>query len=421
METIQSIRGMNDLLPEVMPHWHFFEQEARRLLRAYGYAEIRTPIVEKTELFARSIGEVTDIVEKEMYTFADRNGDSLTLRPENTASCVRAAIQNGLLSQLHRLWYIGPMFRHERPQRGRYRQFHQLGAEIFGTSDPSADAELIALNARMWRTLGITDVTLELNSLGTPASRQVHRALLIEYLRDHSGELDEDATRRLESNPLRVLDSKNPAMQALIEAAPKLADHLDDDSRDHFDALLEMLGQAGIEYVLNPRLVRGLDYYTKTVFEWTTNALGAQGTVCGGGRYDGLVSQIGGKDTPGVGFSMGIERLVELMIQQGQPGLDESPQVFLAAVGELPRRAALAMAEKLRDAHPALAMVVDADAGKFRAKLRRADRSGATVAILIGEDELAAGQATVKYLRSDAEQITVAFDDLAGHLEHLGK
>ncbi|MEM7250908.1 MAG: histidine--tRNA ligase [Pseudomonadota bacterium] len=416
MATIQSIRGMNDLLPEVMPHWHAFEQTARRLLRTYGYAEIRTPLLEKTDLFARSIGEVTDIVEKEMYTFVDRDGSSVTLRPENTASCVRAAIENGLLGQVQRLWYLGPMFRHERPQRGRYRQFFQLGAEVFGVAAPAADAELILLNRRMWDALGLKSVELELNSLGTPDSRRVHRELLIAYLTEHQNVLDEDAKRRLQSNPLRVLDSKNPNMQSMIEAAPKLAEHLDDESKAHFDALQDMLSRAGVDYVLNPRLVRGLDYYTKTVFEWTTTALGAQGTICGGGRYDGLVAQIGGRDTPGVGFSMGIERIIELMTQQGHAGLDESPHVFLTAVGEEPQRGVLALAERLRSALPEITMKVDAEDGSFRAKLRRADRSGAQIALLVGEQEFAANQAAVKYLRIDREQETVDVEALASTL-----
>ena len=313
METIQSIRGMNDLLPDTLTYWHFFEREVKRILHSYGYAEIRTPIVEKTALFIRSIGEITDIVEKEMYTFTDRNGDSLTLRPENTAGCVRAVIQSSRVNQIHRLWYLGPMFRHERPQKGRYRQFHQLGAEVFGIADPSADAELILLNARLWRALEIDDMVLELNSLGTSECRNAHRKELIDYFQAHKEALDEDSLRRLETNPLRILDSKNPGMQEMIKAAPQLLEYLNEESKEHFGALRDTLHQAGVPYTLNPRLVRGLDYYTKTVFEWKTTKLGAQGTVCGGGRYDGLIRQFGGRDTPGVGFSLGLSGSLSLL------------------------------------------------------------------------------------------------------------
>lgn len=408
---------MNDLLPEDAPYWHLFEETARGLMRQYGYEEIRTPIVEKTELFARSIGEVTDIVEKEMYTFADRNGDSLTMRPECTASCVRAGIEHGLFNgSSSRLWYTGPMFRHERPQKGRYRQFYQLGAEVFGIPGPEADAELILLTARFLKAIGLSDIQLELNSLGTPESRQAHRELLVEYLRAHETELDDDSRRRMETNPLRVLDTKNPALQGIAEAAPKLSDHLDTESSEHFDALRAMLEAAGLSYVLNPRLVRGLDYYTKTVFEWTTQSLGAQGTVCGGGRYDGLVEQIGGPVTPGVGFSMGIERLVELMRLGDTPLPDESPDLFLAAVGEGTAAQALALSERIRSEVPNIKVVVDAGPGGFRGKLKRADRSKARYALILGADEIAEQRATLKPLRTNDDQTSVAWSDLASHL-----
>ncbi|MGK0168629.1 MAG: histidyl-tRNA synthetase [Gammaproteobacteria bacterium] len=408
---------MNDLLPSDTPYWHRFEATARRLMATYGFAEIRTPILEKTELFARSIGAVTDIVEKEMYTFEDRNGESVTLRPECTASCVRAGIEHGLFkSGPCRLWYTGPMFRHERPQKGRYRQFFQLGAEIFGIPGAHADAELILLTARFLNELGLDDVQLELNSLGTPSSRAAHKDVLVAYFRDHQEQLDEDSLRRLETNPLRILDTKNPKMQDLVETAPKLSEHLDEESAQHFDELRAILDRTGIAYVLNPRLVRGLDYYTKTVFEWTTQRLGAQGTVCGGGRYDGLVPQIGGPPTPGVGFSMGIERLVELMRDAKEPLAEQAPDAFLAAVGDNSAPAALALSEQLRDALPTLTLLVDAGEGSFRAKMKRANRSGANLALLLGADELASEQITVKTLRRTSEQCTISWGELPAHI-----
>ncbi len=318
MSNIRAIRGMNDILPDETPHWRRLEQTVSQLLASYGYGEIRLPVVEQTELFKRSIGEVTDIVEKEMYTFDDRNGDSLTLRPEGTAGCVRAAIQQGLLTVPQRLWYAGPMFRYERPQKGRQRQFHQIGVEAFGIASADMDAELILLCARLWRQLGLADsVELQINSIGSSAARRAYRAALVDYLSAHADALDEDSQRRLHSNPLRILDSKNPRTQALLDAAPALADYLDDEARDDFERLCELLQAAGLAYVVNPRLVRGLDYYNKTVFEWVTERLGAQGTVCAGGRYDGLVEQLGGKSTPAVGFAMGMERLVLLMLETG--------------------------------------------------------------------------------------------------------
>ena len=421
-QSIRSVRGMNDLLPEQAGYWQWFEQSARELLSEYGYREIRTPIVEKTELFARSIGEVTDIVEKEMYTFEDRNGDSLTLRPENTASCVRAGIEHGFLhNRVSRLWYMGPMFRHERPQKGRYRQFHQLGAEVFGVAGADADAELILMTARFLGRLGLTDIQLELNSLGTPESRAAHREQLVAYLYAHESDLDDDSRRRLDTNPLRVLDSKNPVMQPLIERAPRLNDYLDPESREHFAALCEILDRAGISYMLNHRLVRGLDYYTKTVFEWTTNQLGAQGTVCGGGRYDGLVSQIGGPATPGVGFSMGIERLVELLIVNNHEAPEDSRDVYLIASGSGTQAAALALSEKLRDDCPGLKMHLDVGDGGFRAKMRRADRSGAVFALILGADELSAETIIIKPLRERSEQVAVPWNALRAELaQRLG-
>lgn len=397
---IQSIRGMHDILPADTTAWQQLEDQVRRVLQSYGYREIRMPIVEKTELFKRSIGEVTDIVEKEMYTFEDRNGDSLTLRPEGTAGCVRAGIQHGLLhNQQQRLWYQGPMFRHERPQKGRYRQFHQIGVETFGIASPEIDAELIALSARLWRILGITDVTLELNTLGSPQARQAYRQKLVDYLSDHRDVLDEDSLRRLDSNPLRILDSKNPQMQTLIENAPMLADYLDAESAEHFDQLQQLLDHLGISYRLNPRLVRGLDYYNKTVFEWTTKSLGAQGTICAGGRYDGLVQQLGGRDTPAAGFALGMERLLELIRAAKQEPVVHALDAYLLTMGEGTLQAGLQLAEFLHDKLPALRLQVNVGGGSFKAQMKRADKSGARYALILGEDELSAGEVSLKNLR----------------------
>ena len=420
---IQAIRGMNDLLPDQSALWQYFEETVQALMRRYGYAEIRTPIVEQTALFARSIGEVTDIVEKEMYTFADRNGDSLTLRPEGTASCVRAAMEHGLLhNQTQRLWYQGPMFRHERPQKGRYRQFHQIGLEAFGLEGPDIDAEVILLSARLWQELGLSEhVTLELNSLGSNAARAAYRDKLVSYFEQHRDQLDEDSLRRLTSNPLRILDSKNPAMAAMLADAPQLMDHLDDASREHFEGLTALLEAAGIDYVINPRLVRGLDYYCRTVFEWTTTALGSQGTVCAGGRYDGLVEQLGGKPTPAVGFAMGIERLILL--------LETLELVPKAALGELDlyvlpmddtaTAQAMLLAETLRSALPQLRMQLHCGGGSFKSRIKKADRSGAQLALLLGEDELAQGRATLKFLRQERDQLSLAQDELTETLATL--
>lgn len=404
---LASVRGMHDLLPGPIARWQRLEATARAVLDGYGFEEIRTPLLERTELFVRSIGGATDIVEKEMYSFPDRDGASLTLRPEQTASCVRAGIENGFLRLgVHRLWYMGPMFRHERPQKGRFRQFHQLGGEIFGAPGPEADAEIILVTARLWRRLGLDGLRLEVNSLGAPDARRAYRARLAEYLLDRRADLDEDSRRRAETNPLRVLDSKNPDMQGVIEAAPKLLDTLDPESRDHFDALRAMLEEAGTPSTVNPRLVRGLDYYTKTVFEWTTDRLGAQNAVCGGGRYDGLVEEIGGAPTPGVGFSAGLERLVALLAESGAGAEPSPPAAWVAAVGPAAARVAPAVAEELRDA--GVRAVLDAGEGGFRAKLRRANRSGAEIAVIVGEAEAAAGQVSIKPLRADRPQSTVA-------------
>ena len=401
MSKLTAIRGMNDILPDETPYWQFLEQTVGRVLASYGYGEIRLPVVEKTELFKRSIGEVTDIVEKEMYTFDDRNAESLTLRPEGTAGCVRAAIQQGLLGVPRRLWYAGPMFRYERPQKGRQRQFHQIGVEAFGIATPDMDAELILLSARLWRQLGIDgSVELQLNSIGSAAARRDYRAALVAYLQQHVDALDEDSQRRLHSNPLRILDSKNPATQALLDAAPAMADYLDEESRDDFARLCELLQAAGVPYVVKTRLVRGLDYYNKTVFEWVTDSLGAQGTVCAGGRYDGLVEQLGGKATPAIGFAMGMERLVLLLIELAvMPDAAPAADVYVVAVGEPAQQAAVAVVERLRDQQPALAIVQHTGGGSFKSQMKKADKSGARVALIWGEDEAATRTVTIKPLR----------------------
>lgn len=420
-KNIQAIRGMNDILPEQTPLWRYLEDSVAGLLDGYGYRQIRMPVVEFTDLFKRSIGEVTDIVEKEMYTFADRNGDSLTLRPEGTASCARAVQEHGLIGggQPQKLWYIGPMFRHERPQKGRYRQFHQIGVELFNFDGPDVDAELIVLTWRLWGILSIREaLQLELNSLGSSDDRARYREALVEYLSARFEQLDEDSQRRLASNPLRILDSKNPDTQALLVDAPKLADYLSEESRVHFEGLKARLDAAGIPYVLNPKLVRGLDYYGKTVFEWTTDRLGAQGTVCAGGRYDGLVEQLGGKPTPAVGFAMGVERLVLLIetLDKVPAELARQVDVYLAAFGEAAELAALRLSEQLRDAVPGLRLVVNAGGGSFKSQLKKADKSGALFALILGEDELNQQVVGVKPLRGEAAQQMIAWDALAAHL-----
>ena len=421
-KNIQAIRGMNDILPDESPVWQYVEQTLRGLMGAYGYSEIRLPIVEKTELFKRSIGEVTDIVEKEMYTFEDKGGDSLTLRPEGTAGCVRAGIENGLLhNQSHRLWYIGPMFRHERPQKGRYRQFHQLGVEVFGMDGPDVDAELILLTARLWRALGLEDaVTLEVNSLGTSEARAAYRRELVAYFSAHAEQLDEDSRRRLTTNPLRILDSKNPDLQGLIAEAPALVDHLDAESKAHFDGLLAYLEAAGIPYRVNSRLVRGLDYYGRTVFEWVTDRLGAQGTVCAGGRYDGLVEQLGGRATPAVGFAIGLERLVGL-VQEGEvPWHHYRPHAYLLRAGDAAQGPGMALAEWLRDLLPGLRLQVHCGGGSLKSQMKKADRSGAPLALVLGEREVDEGTVGVKYMREERDQETVdregLLDLLRGYL-----
>ncbi|MDY7219933.1 histidine--tRNA ligase [Denitrificimonas sp. JX-1] len=420
---LQAIRGMNDILPEQTPLWRYFEKTVADLLDGYGYRQIRMPIVEFTELFKRSIGEVTDIVEKEMYTFADRNGDSLTLRPEGTASCVRAVMQHSLAGggQVQKLWYQGPMFRHERPQKGRYRQFHQIGVETFNLAGPDVDAELIVLTWRLWKKLGISEhVKLELNSLGTSATRTVYREALVEYLQGCYDELDEDSQRRVLSNPLRVLDSKNPDTQALLMDAPQLEDYLDENSQTHFAGLRARLDAAGVPYVINPRLVRGLDYYSETVFEWVTDQLGAQGTVCAGGRYDGLVEQMGGRATPAVGFAMGIERLILMLETLGKipEALSRQVDVYFCAFGEASELAALNLAERLRDELPQLRLQVNAGAGSFKSQFKKADKSGALYALILGDNELESNTVAVKPLRTDAEQQSVAWDVLSEHLRN---
>ena len=400
MTQIQPIRGMNDVLPAQIAAWQWLEAQARELLAAYGYEEIRVPVVEQTQLFKRAIGEFTDVVEKEMYSFVDQGGEQLTLRPEATAGIVRAAISNGLLrGARHRLWSTGPMFRHEKPQKGRFRQFHQIDVEAIGFEGPDVDAELIALTARLWKRIGISRVSLQINSLGTSESRRAYRELLVAYFRSHHARLDEDSRRRLEGNPLRILDSKNPDMQAIVAGAPLLTDHLDPGSRAHFDELCAMLRDLGIPFTINPRLVRGLDYYSRTVFEWITDALGSQDAVCSGGRYDGLIAQLGGDATPAIGFAMGVERVVALVEQAGTAPPAQAADVYLVAMGEAPLRAAVKLAEALRDALPGRRIELNVGGGNFKAQFRRADRSGAKLAVVIGEDELARGVAQLKPLR----------------------
>lgn len=414
MNALRSIRGMVDVLPADSHRWLFLESEVAAVLDSYGYGEIRLPLVESTALFQRSIGEVTDIVEKEMYSFEDRNGDSISLRPEGTAGCVRAAIQHNLIATPCRLWYRGLMFRYERPQKGRQRQFHQVGAEIFGYASPDADAELIILLARLWRRLGIADsVELQINSIGSTASRAAYRAALVEFLSAHRDALDEDSQRRLDTNPLRILDSKSAATQTLLDAAPTLEAYLDEDSRADFAALRQLLDAAGVAYVVNPRLVRGLDYYNKTVFEWVTYSLGAQGTVCAGGRYDGLVEQLGGRPTPGVGFAMGLERLVLMLEESDRVEAPAAADVYVVCLGDAARVAAVSVIEELRSAEPKLRIVQQLDGGSLKSQMKKADRSGAAIALIWGEDEVAAGAVTVKALRADVPQQRVLNSEMA--------
>jgi histidyl-tRNA synthetase len=414
-KTIQAIRGMNDILPAETAAWQHLEETLRDVVHAYGYREIRMPLLEKTELFKRSIGEVTDIVEKEMYTFDDRNGDSLTLRPEGTAGCVRACMEHGLLhNQQQRLWYAGPMFRHERPQKGRYRQFHQVGVEAFGMAGPDIDAEMILMTARIWERLGLRGAVLQLNSLGTLQARAAYRDALVDYLQARADALDDDSRRRLGSNPLRILDSKNPDMQALLADAPSLPEFLDEESREHFAALRALLDAAGVRYELNPRLVRGLDYYSKTVFEWVTDQLGAQGTICAGGRYDGLVEYLGGRPVPAVGFALGLERLLGLLAAGGVELPGKDPHIYLVMDGEQGIARGMVFAEELRAVLPGLRLQVNCGGGSFKSQFKRADRSGAVFALVIGDSEAAQQQVVLKPLRSDADQESLLQQDIAG-------
>lgn len=416
---IQAIRGMHDVLPEQTPLWQYAEQMIREILGAYGYSEIRLPIVEKTELFKRSIGEVTDIVEKEMYTFDDRNGDSLTLRPEGTAGCLRACLEHGLLhNQVHRLWYYGPMYRHERPQKGRYRQFFQLGVETYGMSGPDIDAELILIMDRLWKKLGIRDkVRLQLNSLGTIAERLVYREALVSYFQEHLDDLDEDSLRRLETNPLRILDTKNPAMQQVVDNAPELMAYLGDESLKHFNALTATLNDLGISYEMNSRLVRGLDYYSKTVFEWVTDELGSQGTVCAGGRYDSLIEQLGGKPNFAVGFAMGIERLLALIETSDKVSVTRSVDVYMIRVGEIAEREGLRFSEVIRNEVPRLKLQVNCGGGSFKSQFKKADKSGAEYAIILGDDEVSRGEVGVKSLRNEQGQQMLSRDQTIAFLQ----
>ena len=419
-KSIQAIRGFNDVLPSDVGLWQHVLGSAAQVFGGYGYREIRLPMVERVELFKRAVGEVTDVVEKEMYAFEDRGGESLALRPELTAGVVRAGIEHGLLhNQQQRLWYAGPAFRYERPQAGRYRQFHQIGVEAYGMAGPDIDAEVLALSARLFRQLGFRDLTLEINSLGTAATRAAYRAALIAYLERHEASLDEDAKRRLHSNPLRVLDSKVPTTKAIVADAPSILDSLDAEGRAHFDGLRLALDDLGIAHVVNPRLVRGLDYYTHAVFEWTTTALGAQGTVCAGGRYDGLVEQLGGAPTPAVGFASGVERLILLLKAQALPVPDAGAQLYFCTVGEAAERAARKLAEQLRTELPGVRLVLNAGGGKLKSQLGRADKSGAAWALVLGEAELARGAVQVKSLRQSAADEEVALPALPSRLAML--
>lgn len=422
MKKIQAIRGMNDLLPTDSPYWQYVESTLADILQCYGYQEIRFPILESTDLFKRSIGEVTDIVEKEMYTFDDRNGESVTLRPEGTACCVRACEEHGLLyNQTQRLWYMGPMFRYERPQKGRYRQFHQCGVEAFGMSGPDIDAEVLLLSARILRELGVGElVTLQLNSLGSPASRNAYKEALVAYLEARRDQLDADSQRRLGTNPLRILDSKEPATQALLDGAPVLLDYLDEESKTHFEQLKRLLDANGVTYQVNPRLVRGLDYYGKTAFEWVTDKLGAQSTVCAGGRYDSLVEQLGGKPTPAVGFGIGLERLV-LLLQAAEcmpEGLEQQADIYIVAIGDV-QLEALQIAERIRDELPYIRVVSHCGGGSLKSQMKKADKSTADIALILGEDEVRTGKLAVKYLRQEQPQVTLTQDEVIELLRSL--
>jgi histidyl-tRNA synthetase len=420
-KNLQSVRGMRDILPEQSSSWQFIENIARDLFNGYGYKELRTPIIESTELFKRSIGDATDIVEKEMYTFEDRNGDSLTLRPEGTAGCVRAGMQHGLFhNQQQRIWYIGPMFRHERPQKGRYRGFYQAGIETYGIESPDIDAEVIAVAARFWKKLGFKNVRLEINSLGSNEARQAYRDVLIEYFSANEDQLDEDSKRRLHKNPLRILDTKNPKMADLVSNAPDLLNYLDKESKEHFEGLKQRLDIMGIEYQVNSRLVRGIDYYNRTVFEWITDDLGAQGTICAGGRYDGLVKQLGGRATPACGFGIGLDRLQLLVEEQGLDQSHNTPHAYFVLAGKEAEIAGLALAEQLRDSHPQLRLVVNGGSGSFKSQLKRADNSRAEYAFILGESEVSEKLITIKPLRDKSkEQQTIPQENLGEYLTNI--
>lgn len=415
MAKLQAVRGMHDILMQDTPRWHYLEETIQNILSQYGYQEIRLPIVEKTELFKRSIGDNTDIVSKEMYSFEDRNDSSLTLRPEGTAGCVRAGIEHGLFhNKTQRLWYVGPMFRHERPQKGRQRQFHQIGIEAFGLNGPDIDAEQILMCARIWQALGLNELSLEINSLGTTESRAAYRSILVDYFSSHKDLLDEDSLVRLEQNPLRILDSKNPEMKSLIAKAPTLDEHLDTESAEHFAELKDILDTAELNYTVNPRLVRGLDYYGRTVFEWISNQLGAQGTVCAGGRYDGLVEHHGASATPAVGFAIGLERLMELANFENMA--DNAPHIYLLISGEKAIKPGLLLAEQLRHNISKIRVLSHCGGGSFKSQFKKADKSGAQLALVLGEDELENNQLTVKYLRSEESQTVVKWADLTDFL-----
>ncbi len=419
-QILQPVRGMNDVLPADAAAWQKLERTAAELFLAYGYRQLRLPVLERTELFSRGIGEQTDIVEKEMYTFADRNGDSVTMRPEATAGVVRACLSNGLLhNQQQKLWVSGPMFRHERPQKGRYRQFHQLSLEALGFSEPEIDAELILIAARLWQALGISSVRLEMNSLGTPEARAGYKEALRDYFSGHRDSLDADSARRLERSPMRILDSKNPSMADLIADAPTLPEFLDAESRAHFDVVQSLLADAGVAFELNPRLVRGLDYYSRTVFEWITDRLGAQAAVCSGGRYDGLVAELGGRGTPAVGWALGIERVVDLMRADSADVADPSPDVFLISVGDAARRRVFGLGERIRRQFPAAQVVTWQPEASLKSQLRRADKSGARFGLIVGEAELEAGTVTLKPLRDGSEQLVLDESQLFERLEAL--
>lgn len=417
---LQAIRGMHDILPDKTPLWQMLEKAMFDVCQQYGYSEIRMPLVESTDLFCRSIGEVTDIVEKEMYTFEDRNGDSLSLRPEGTASCVRAGLEHGLFyNQIQRLWYQGPMFRHERPQKGRYRQFHQIGIECFGMSGAEIEVEIILMSYRLWKKLGLeSELSLEINSLGTSEERASYKEVLVEYFQQHAEQLDDDSSRRLQTNPLRILDSKNPAMQTLIENAPRLADSLGDESSAHFKQLQGYLTDAGVNFTHNPRLVRGLDYYSDTVFEWTTSSLGAQGTVCAGGRYDGLINQLGGKQTAAVGLAMGVERLV-LLLEQHEWSV-EKPLAYIVCQGDVAKAKAIQLAENLRDQLPQAGFVLHCGEGSLKSQFKKADKTGAKLALILGEQEIEENNVGVKFLRERKEQQFIPREELDAFLINNG-